>query len=131
MVTHSGFNVLIACTVVMLAPGCLCAGCASGQSPAQPAGMTPVPSGSPHAIAIKNFVFSPATLTVKTGTTVTWTNDDSAPHTVVSDAGSPVPFTSPELVTGVSFMQTFSQAGIYTFHCSIQPSRKGTVVVEP
>ncbi|MFA4826359.1 MAG: cupredoxin family copper-binding protein [Methanoregula sp.] len=130
MPPHFGIPFLTACTV-MLVLACLCAGCASSQSPPQPASATPSPSGSANAITIKNFAFSPATLTIKTGATVTWTNDDSAPHTVVSDAGSPVPFTSPQLATGASYPQTFTRAGTYGYHCSIHPSMKGTIVVEP
>ena len=94
-------------------------------------GATPPPAVSVNAITIKDFAFSPAVLTIKPGTTITWINDDSAPHTVVSDDGAPVPFTSARLSTGASFQQTFTQAGTYPYHCSIHPSMKGTIVVEP
>jgi amicyanin len=120
----------ILCAVVLVL-ACLCAGCFSPQAPQQPSPATPAPVNPANAIAINNFAFSPATLTVKAGTTVTWTNEDSVPHTVVSDAGSAVVFTSPALATGSSFPFTFTQAGTYTYHCSIHPSMKGTVVVGP
>jgi plastocyanin len=81
-------------------------------------------------IAIKNFAFSPATLTIKTGTTVTWTNQDGAPHQIASDPGAPVAFKSESLVTGASYQFTFTQAGIYSYHCTIHPSMKGTIIVQ-
>jgi len=115
----------------LLVLACLCAGCSSSQAPQQPSPATPDMANPANAIKINNFAFSPATLTVKAGTTVTWTNADSAPHTVVSDAGAPAQFTSQALATGSSFPFTFTQAGTYTYHCSIHPSMKGTVIVEP
>ncbi|MDD1684973.1 MAG: cupredoxin domain-containing protein [Methanoregula sp.] len=130
MVIHAPPRFSIVCAVVLVL-ACLAAGCSSSQTPAQPSPAIPVPAGPADTITISNFAFSPATLTVKAGTTVTWTNEDSAPHTVVSDANAPVPFTSPSLATGSSFPFTFTQAGTYSYHCSIHPSMKGTVVVEP
>jgi plastocyanin len=120
-----------AACIVLLVLACVCAGCYStpAQTPSAPA--LPAPAAGTNAITIKNFAFSPATLTVKTGTTVTWTNDDSSPHRVVSDDGAPVAFTSPSLATGASYPFTFSQAGTYAYHCSIHPSMKGTIVVQP
>jgi plastocyanin len=67
---------------------------------------------------------------VKTGTTVTWMNNDGAPHTIVSEAGSPATFSSESLSTGASYSFTFAQPGTYTYHCSIHPSMKGTVIVQ-
>lgn len=125
----SGIPLMAACTV-LLALACLSAGCTSGPVPAQTTGTPASSASSLDTITIKDFAFSPAALTIKTGTTVTWVNDDSAPHTVVSDDGAPAPFTSPQLATGASFPQRFAQAGTYAYHCSIHPSMKGTVVVE-
>jgi plastocyanin len=67
---------------------------------------------------------------VKTGTAVTWVNDDGAPHAIASDAGSPAAFSSNTLSTGASYTFTFTQAGTYTYHCSIHPSMTGTVIVQ-
>jgi amicyanin len=120
-----------AACIVLLVLACFFAGCYSTPAPAPSATTPGAPAAGTNAISIKNFAFSPATLTVKTGTTVTWTNDDSAPHTVVSDDGAPVAFTSPSLATGASYPFTFTQAGTYAYHCSIHPSMKGTVVVQP
>jgi plastocyanin len=88
-------------------------------------------TGSPAAVAgdqvtIDNFAFAPATLTVKVGSTVTWTNRDEEPHTVAASDGS---FHSPGMGTGATFSQTFSTAGKFDYVCSIHPSMHGTVVV--
>jgi plastocyanin len=77
-------------------------------------------------ITIDNFSFSPAQLTVKTGTTVTWKNQDDIPHTVVS-AGK---FKSKALDTDDSYSFTFTTAGDYTYFCSLHPHMTGTIKVE-
>ena len=77
-------------------------------------------------ITIDNFTFSPAQLTVKVGTTVTWKNQDDIPHTVVS-AGK---FRSKPLDTDDSYSFTFTTAGDYTYFCSLHPHMKGTIKVE-
>jgi plastocyanin len=95
---------------------------------------TPAPTGTPaaggeNAILIQNFAFSPATLTVKAGTAVTWTNRDGADHTITADPGAPAGFGSGNLASGASYSFTFTSPGTYTYHCSIHPSMKGTIVV--
>ncbi|OBA69960.1 amidase [Mycobacterium sp. 1554424.7] len=88
-------------------------------------------TGSPAAAAgdqvtIDNFAFAPATLTVKAGGTVTWTNKDEEPHTVAAADGS---FKSPGMGTGATFSHTFPTAGKFDYVCSIHPMMHGTVVV--
>lgn len=78
------------------------------------------------AVMIDNFTFAPAQLTVKIGSTVTWTNRDDIPHTVVS-AGK---FKSKALDTDDSYAFTFTAAGDYTYFCSLHPHMTGTVKVE-
>jgi plastocyanin len=78
------------------------------------------------AVTIDNFTFTPAELTVKVGTTVTWTNHDDIPHTVVS-AGK---FRSQALDTDNSFTFTFTSAGEYKYFCSLHPHMTGTIKVE-
>ena len=85
----------------------------------------PAPTG-PNAVSISNFAFAPATLTVPVGTTVTWTNHDEEPHTVVAGDGS---FHSPGLGTDATFSNTFATAGTFDYVCSIHPFMHGTVVV--
>jgi plastocyanin len=77
-------------------------------------------------VTIDNFTFAPAELTVKVGTTVTWTNHDDIPHTVVS-AGK---FRSKTLDTDDSFSFTFTAAGDYKYFCSLHPHMTGMIKVE-
>jgi plastocyanin len=84
--------------------------------------------GQAKTVAIENFTFDPPTLTVKTGTTVTWTNKDDIPHGIASSSNN---FTrSKALDTDDSFSFTFSKPGTYQYFCYIHPHMVGTVVVE-
>ncbi|MDD1689671.1 MAG: cupredoxin family copper-binding protein [Methanoregula sp.] len=116
------------CTALLVL-ACVIAGCASYQSTPATAAPPAATSGG-NTIAIKNFAFDPASLTVKAGTTVTWTNQDSVPHIIASDTGSPAAFSSSSLSTGASYSFTFTQAGTYAYHCTIHPSMKGTIIVQ-
>ena len=78
-------------------------------------------------VKIDNFSFGPATLTVAAGTTVTWTNRDDIPHTVVSDDKV---FKSKVLDTDEKFSFTFTKPGTYPYFCSIHPKMTGKVVVQ-
>jgi len=78
-------------------------------------------------VRIDNFTFGPGTLTVSVETTVTWTNKDDIPHTVVSTDGA---FKSKVLDTDEKFSFTFSKAGSYPYFCSIHPKMTGKVVVQ-
>jgi plastocyanin len=90
-----------------------------------PAQTKPVATDS---VAIKNFAFSPATVAVKVGTTVTWTNGDQDPHTATATGGA---FKSPTLNSGDTFRYTFTQPGRYEYLCTIHPFMTATVVVTP
>ena len=88
------------------------------------------PAAAEHAAGDdRRFRVRPGTLTVKRGTTVTWTNKDDEPHTVVSEA-DPKLWKSPPLDTDDSFSFTFNEAGTYKYFCSVHPRMQGTVVVE-
>jgi len=78
-------------------------------------------------VKIDNFSFGPAALTVPVGTTVSWTNRDDIPHTVVSTDGV---FKSKVLDTDEKFSFTFSKAGTYPYFCSIHPKMTGKVIVQ-
>ena len=80
-------------------------------------------------VKIDNFSFTPATLTIPAGTTVTWTNRDDIPHTVVS-ADDPKAFKSKVMDTDEKFYYTFTKAGTFTYFCSVHPKMTGTVVVK-
>ena len=75
--------------------------------------------------AIDNFAFSPATLKVKVGQQVTWTNQQpGVTHTVTADGGT---FDHP-MPSGATFSFTFARAGTFAYHCKIHPSMHGTIV---
>ncbi len=78
------------------------------------------------AVTIDNFTFGPPELKVKVGDTVTWTNHDDIPHTVVS-AGK---FRSKTMDTDDSFSFTFAAAGDYKYFCSLHPHMTGMIKVE-
>jgi plastocyanin len=78
------------------------------------------------AVQVVDFAFDPAALTVPVGTTVTWTNAGSRPHTVTADDGS---FDSGRLDPGEQFSQTFDQPGTFTYHCNFHPDMQGSITV--
>lgn len=78
-------------------------------------------------VKIDNFSFGPTEITLPVGTTVTWTNRDDIPHTVVS---TDKVFKSKVLDTDEKFSFTFSKAGTYPYFCSIHPKMTGKVVVQ-
>lgn len=112
----------------------------SGQMPSPP------PSGT-AGVTIRDFTFSPASLTIKTGTTVRWTNNGPSAHTTTSDAGAWGSSALNPPGTGGSgyggggaaagtFDFTFTQAGNYPYHCSLHPPSSypgftGTITVTP
>ena len=86
-------------------------------------------TASTMEVKIDNFSFGPVTVTVPVGTTVTWTNRDDIPHTVVS-TDDPKAFRSKVLDTDEKFSFTFSKPGTYPYFCSIHPKITGTVIVQ-
>jgi plastocyanin len=78
-------------------------------------------------ILVKDFLFSPTPLTIKAGSTVTWTNMDDEPHTAVSDTGL---FKSGGMDTNDSFSFKFDKPGTYHYTCTIHPRMTGTVIVQ-
>jgi plastocyanin len=91
------------------------------------ASSAPAPAGQAKTVkvAIKNFSFG-APLTIAVGTTVVWTNDDAAPHTVTASNGA---FDSGNLDKGASYSFTFTQEGTYNYVCQYHPGMKGQIVV--
>ena len=81
------------------------------------------------AVSIHNFTFTPQTLTVEAGTTVTWNNKDDIPHGIASDNNA-FP-RSKALDTDDIFAFTFTTAGTYKYFCYVHPFMTGTVVVQP
>lgn len=79
-----------------------------------------------HAVMIHNYAYSPGSLSIAQGDTVTWTNMDTAEHDVVVTSG-PVSFRSPMLSKGESWSYTFTTAGSYGYTCSVHPDMRGAV----
>ena len=96
-----------------------------------PASQAPPANAAAEAVDVKisNFKFAPASVAVKTGGTVTWTNEDSAQHTATDDKSTP-PFDTGTLDQGDAKKVTFKKAGTYPYICTFHPFMKGTVVVE-
>jgi plastocyanin len=118
-------------------PAVLAIAACSNSATAAPTGAPPptasaAPSVAPPAaagstVSIASFSFQPAALTVAVGTTVTWTNNDSASHTVTADDGS---FKSGRLDKGGTFSQTFATAGTFAYHCAFHSSMTATITVQ-
>ena len=93
------------------------------------AGRGVIAAAAPEASTVvmaKDFMFAPTSITVAAGSTVTWTNKDDEPHTVVSAEGL---FRSAALDTDESFSFRFDKPGTYRYTCSIHPRMVGTIVV--
>ena len=78
------------------------------------------------AVKIENFQFSPGTLQIAAGDTVTWTNADEELHALAADDGS---FRSGGLTGDASFAHTFDKPGSYGYRCTLHPQMTGTIVV--
>ena len=81
-----------------------------------------------YSVEIKSFAFNPATLTIKIGDSITWTNKDSVKHTVTSDSGNELD--SELLSQNEVYTHTFNSAGTFNYHCTPHPYMKAKIVVE-
>ena len=88
---------------------------------------TDQPTAASAEVKIDNFSFGPQIVTVPIGATVTWTNRDDIPHTVVSTDGV---FKSKVRDTDEKFSYTFTKAGTYPYYCTIHPKMTGKLVVQ-
>ncbi|MBN9386896.1 MAG: cupredoxin family copper-binding protein [Chloroflexi bacterium] len=95
-------------------------------APATPTTQPTTPATNVTSVMIHNFSFVPQSISIPKGTTITWTNMDSASHTVTSDTGA---FNSGILKTNDTFQFTFNTPGTFTYHCSIHPNMKATITV--
>lgn len=82
-----------------------------------------------NTVAVKDFAFMPGSITVKKGTTVMWTNQDSTPHTVTSSGSGEKVMDSRDLAQGGMYSVTFDTAGTYEYFCTIHPDMTGTITV--
>ncbi|MBI2671709.1 cupredoxin family copper-binding protein [Candidatus Woesearchaeota archaeon] len=131
-------NILLSFTLLAVLLVGLLAGCSTKKSepdapqPKEKLSVVELPdssagSASSTKVLIKGFKFVPGEITVKKGTTVTWRNEDSAPHTVESDDGQ---YTSDNLENSDEVQFTFDKLGKVDYHCGIHPSMKASVIVE-
>jgi amicyanin len=101
---------------------------------ASPASSSSSASANSTAVAatkvdIQNYMFSPMSIKVKVGDTVTWTNKDSVHHNVVADTASSDAPNGPLIGLGETYSFKFTKAGTYTFHCNPHPYMHGSVTV--
>ncbi|MGE5334243.1 MAG: cupredoxin family copper-binding protein [Nitrososphaerota archaeon] len=108
----------------MTGPGGMMGGYGNGQNQQNAANATPV---SGDVVAIEDFAFQPANLQVKVGTTVTWTNKDTAPHTVTFNDSSLK--SSGILRQGDTYTYTFTQTGTFAYYCDLHHYMTAQVVV--
>lgn len=106
------------------APASRAASPAASQAASAPASGA---GGGSSTVEIKDFTFTPSPISVAAGTTVQWTNADSAPHTVTFDDASIT--SSGNLNQGQMHSATFASAGTFSYKCAIHPSMKGEVTV--
>jgi len=124
------YDTVVSALAVVLALGA----CGGGDKKSESEGSAaPASSAAPSgggAVHIVNFEFQPQKLTVKAGTTVMWTNDDSAIHSIkdTSPLATPV---SKDLAKGDTFSITYAQPGSYSYICGIHQYMTGTVTVTP
>lgn len=78
-----------------------------------------------NTVSIESFAFNPASLPVKVGTTVIWTNNDSVAHNIKSTG-----FNSPMMAKGQTFEFKFDTKGTFDYVCGVHPSMTGKIIVE-
>lgn len=100
------------------------AGCptTSTETPVAPASVN-----GEQPVTISNFSFQPGTVTIRAGTTIVWTNQDTAPHSIAADDGS---FSSESLTMNSIHRRVFTTAGSFPYHCGVHPNMRGTIVVQ-
>lgn len=90
---------------------------------------TPSPEGVQSKVTIQNNLFSPTTIELPINSTVTWDNLDNTEHQIISDGNLPA-LESGVLQPNETFVFTFSQSGVYSYHCNIHPEMKGTITIK-
>lgn len=114
---------LVYLSFVILTGFALFNGCSS-KSSVSPNDMPITQNG--NTVDIKNFAFSPSSITINVGTTVTWTNSDVVSHTVTEVHNS---FDSGGIAPGTAFKLKFTTPGTYTYHCTIHSMMANATVV--
>ena len=124
---HAGIRILIAPAFFLLS--ILLNGCMNTNTPSYTKTSNPTTGNQgANEVYIQGMAFSPATLTVTAGSTVKWTNKDAVPHTVTNDSAL---FDSGNIAVNGVYSYTFNSAGTFSYHCSIHPSMKATIIINP
>jgi plastocyanin len=118
----------VALALLLVTGVAACGSSSSGGTSGGGSGSSGPSASGGNAITIQNFSFKPASLTVKVGTKVTFTNEDSATHTATSQSDKTID--SGDLAKGQTYTVTFSKPGTYNFICTIHPYMKGTIIVQ-
>jgi plastocyanin len=113
---------------LLTAVAALLVGCGGSSDGADRTSSSPSESGGAKAVTIQDYTYEPASITVAKGTTVTFTNRDSTPHTATSKQSGR--FESGSIDTGESGSVTLDETGTFAYYCVFHPFMKGTVVVE-
>jgi plastocyanin len=112
-------------TVTIIEPGAMVSGSGTESSAATPESAA---TATEAAVSIKDFAFHPDTITVPVGGSITWTNDDSTPHTATGNDRAVLQ--SGTIKPGETFTQTFDTAGSFDYFCEFHAGMKGKIVVE-
>jgi plastocyanin len=116
-----------------LALGSLPAGCGSGSGASSGAkaavAVSVVPPGRTVQIVMRSLAFNPAAVHARVGQTVTWSNEDNAPHNITYVSGPRFRSSRPKLQPGSRFSLTLHQAGTIHYYCSIHPWMTATIIV--
>ena len=96
-------------------------------SSSQPNSDTPIRT---NKVKISNYDFTPAVIVIKVGEAVTWTNEDSVTHTIISEDDSVVGLNSGNLNKGQTYSFTFNKAGTYNYTSTSYTYMKGKIIVE-
>ena len=114
-------NFLVAFVLGLMIVATTGASCGSNPSSSKPV--------STSSVSIKNTAFDPISVSVSAGSVITWTNNDSVYHQIITDSNLP-DLESGVLDSGATYSFTFSQTGTFPYHCNIHPEMKGQVTVK-
>ena len=118
----------VAVALLLIAGVAACGSSSSGAASGGGSGSSGGVQSGTAKVTIKGFAFSPSSLTVKSGTKVTFTNEDSATHTATSQGDSTID--SGNLAKGQTYTVTMTKAGTYDYICTIHQYMKGTITVQ-
>lgn len=114
--------------LALIAVAALLAGCGGGSSDDGTSTAKSGSDGGAKSVTISDYTYEPAELTVPVGTKVSFTNEDSTPHTATSKMSGA--FESGSIDTDQTRAITLEDAGTFAYYCAFHPFMKGTITVE-